>query len=58
MSAYLREARKALVVIVGLLAQLVVLNVLPDPWDKIAAGIVGIGQVLGVYTATNTPRQP
>jgi hypothetical protein len=49
-------ARKAAVGGVGALATGVAYGVFPDPWDKLAVGVLAVATYFGVYHTENAPR--
>lgn len=50
-----KQVKKSITAALGIVALLLSAGVLPDPADKIAAGILAVGTVFGVWKATNEP---
>lgn len=51
-------AKKVAVYVLGLLAQLLTLGVVPAPAVPYVAGLIAIATGLGIYSATNVPAVP
>ena len=49
------EARHAAGAVVGIVAAVTALNVLPHPWSEVAVAVVSVGTFTGVYKAAQIP---
>ena len=55
MTAYLAYAKKLVVYVLGILAQLLALGVLEGDVQNIAVGVIAIATGLGIFQAKNEP---
>ena len=55
MNTKIAEVRKALVAVAAIIAQLLALGLLPDPYDKYASAALAFLTAIGVYMVPNQP---
>lgn len=54
----LTVSRKAATALVGVLAMAAGNNLLPEPWNYVAAAVIAVATYFGVYQVKNVPSEP